>query len=78
LYGSRRNNAAARDLVTRAQPVMEKHPDCGALARALASMAAQTGQNSAAFLFGEFWRDDAITQKDRAQAVAFIEQIKGH
>ena len=78
LFGSRRDKAGAQSLVARAQPVMEKHPDCGALARALAMMAAQTGQNSAAFLFGEYWRNDAVTPKDRDRAQAFIAQLQAH
>jgi hypothetical protein len=75
LYGSQRNVAAAKELAERAQPVMEAHLNSGALARALATMCAKTGQTHPAFLFGEYWRDDAITQKDLAAATAFIAQL---
>jgi hypothetical protein len=75
LYGSLRDTAAARALVTRAQPVMERHLDNGALARALASMCYQNGQAEAAFLFGEYWRDDAITPKDLDEARAFMARL---
>lgn len=77
LYGSERDAAAAQSLVTRAQPVMERHLDSGALARSLASMCEQTGQSSAAFLFGEYWRDDAINQYDLDQALAFMARLHG-
>jgi hypothetical protein len=75
LYGSQRNVAAAKELAERAQPVMEAHLNSGALARALATMCAKTGQTHPAFLFGEYCRDDAITQKDLAAAMAFIAQL---
>jgi hypothetical protein len=41
-------------------------------------MCSRTGQTAAAFLFGEYWRDDAITQRDLDQAVAFIAQMQAH
>jgi tetratricopeptide (TPR) repeat protein len=75
LYGSLRDNVAARALVTRAQPVMEKRLDSGALARALASMCYQTEQTEAAFLFGQYWRDDAITPRDLDEARAFMARL---
>lgn len=75
LYGSQRNVAAAKELAEKAQPVMEAHLNSGALARALATMCANTGQTHAAFLFGEYWRDDAITQGDLDAAMAFMAQL---
>lgn len=69
---------AAKALVLRAQPVMEKHPYSGALARALASMCARTGQTEGAVQFGQYWRDDAGTQADLDKATAFISQLKTH
>jgi tetratricopeptide (TPR) repeat protein len=78
LYRSSRDNVAARALVARAQPVMEKHLDNGALARALASMCYQTGQTDAAFLFGEYWLDDAITPRDLDEARAFMARLHAH
>ena len=75
LHGSMRDNEAARALAARATPVMEQHLYSGALARALATMCAQTGQADRAFLFGEYWRDDAINQTDHEQAVAFIARL---
>jgi tetratricopeptide (TPR) repeat protein len=76
LYASQRDVEGAKGLLPRAQPVMEKHIYSGALARALATMCAQTGQSDGAFLFGEYWRDDAITLADRDLAVAFISRLK--
>ena len=78
LYADSRDNAEARALLPRAQPVLEKHPDSGALAHALAVMCAQNGQPSSALLFGEFWRTDAVSQHDLQQAAAFLEQVKTH
>ena len=78
LYSSPQEVTAAKEFATRAQPVMEKHPDNGALARALATMCSRTGQTSSAFLFAEYWRTDAMTQKDLDQAIAFIGHMQGH
>lgn len=78
LYGAQRDKTAAQAFVARAQPIMEKHLESGALARALATMCAQTDQPAAAFLFGEYWRDDAITQRDLDEALAFIARMKTH
>lgn len=78
LERSSRDSVAARALVARAQPVMEKHLDNGALARALASMCYQTGQTEAAFLFGEYWLDDAITPRDLDEARAFMARLRAH
>jgi tetratricopeptide (TPR) repeat protein len=75
LYGSQRDVTAAKELAEKAQPVMEAHLNSGALARALATMCAKTGQTHAAFLFGEYWRDNAITQKDLNAAMAFMAQL---
>jgi len=55
---------------------MERHLSSGALARALATMCSQTGQTQAAFLFGEYWRDDALNQHDLDEATAFIARMK--
>jgi tetratricopeptide (TPR) repeat protein len=76
LYGSQRNVTAAKELAEKSQPVMEAHLNSGALARALATMCAKTGQTHAAFLFGEYWRDDAITQRDLDAAMAFMAQLR--
>ncbi len=76
LYSTPNATAAAQALVPRAQPVMEKHPYNGALARALATMCAQTGQTSSAFLFGELWRNGAPTEKDRSQAETFLARLQ--
>jgi hypothetical protein len=75
-YGSQRNAAAAKELAEKAQPVMEAHVNSGALARALATMCGRTGQTHAAFLFGEYWKDDAITQSDLDAAMAFMAQLR--
>jgi len=76
LYGSQRNAAAARELAEKAQPVMEAHLNSGALARALATMCGRTGQTHAAFLFGHYWQDDALTQGDLDAAMAFMAQLR--
>lgn len=76
LYGSQRDAAAAKELAEKAQPVMEAHLNSGALARALATMCGKTGQTHAAFLFGEYWRDDALTQGDLDAAMAFMAQLR--
>jgi tetratricopeptide (TPR) repeat protein len=76
LYGSQRDAAAAKELAEKAEPVMEAHLNSGALARALATMCGRTGQTHAAFLFGEYWRDDALTPADRDAAMAFIAQLR--
>jgi tetratricopeptide (TPR) repeat protein len=76
LYTSRGSVDAAMTLVPRVEPVMAKHPKNAALARALASMCAQTGQNDRALLFGEYWRSSAVSQKDLDHAVAFISRLK--
>ena len=78
LYSSQRDIAAAQALVARAQPIMEKHLESGALARALATMCSQSGQTAAAFLFGEYWRDDAITPRDLDEALAFMARMHAH
>jgi Tfp pilus assembly protein PilF len=76
LYASQRAVEAARALVPRAEPVLEKHPKSAALAQALAGMCAQTGQAHGAFLFGEHWRSYAVSQEDLDHAVAFIAWLK--
>lgn len=78
LYGEQRDVEDAKGLASRADPVMDKHLYNGALARALATMCSRTGQAEGAFRYGEVWRDDAITQADLDQAVAFISRIKAH
>jgi hypothetical protein len=75
LFGSQRNVPAAQEFAEKAEPVMEAHLNNGALARALATMCAQTGQAHYAFLYGEYWRDDALTPKDQSAAVAFLAQL---
>jgi hypothetical protein len=78
LYSKPDATPAAQALVPRAQPVMERHSDNAALARALATMCAQTDQTAPAFLFGELWRNDATSARDRDQAVAFIARMQTH
>jgi len=78
LYGWRRDNAAAHALVGRVHPVMEKHTDSGALAQAVAKMCSATGQYSDGIFFGDYWRDDALTDKDREQAVALLVRLGAH
>jgi tetratricopeptide (TPR) repeat protein len=75
LYSSPHDSAAAQAFVARAQPMMEKHLESAALARALATMCSRTGQTAAAFLFGEYWRADAITPRDLDEALAFMARM---
>ncbi|HTT42155.1 MAG TPA: hypothetical protein VMG33_03725 [Steroidobacteraceae bacterium] len=56
----------------RVEPVLQAHQQNGALARAFARLCAETAQPQCAFLFGEYWREDAITAEDHAKAVAFM------
>jgi tetratricopeptide (TPR) repeat protein len=77
LYSSQRDAAAAKSLADRARPVMEKHPDNGALARALAIMCGQTAQADCAFLYGEYWSNNALTQKDLGDAKALLIRMHG-
>jgi tetratricopeptide (TPR) repeat protein len=78
LYGRTRDTAAAEALTERAKPIMEKHSSNDVLARSLATMCAQTRQSSAAFLFGEFWRNNAISLEDLDQATAFMGRLKAN
>lgn len=78
LYASQRDVQAAKAFLPRAEPVLEKNIRSAALARALATMCAQTGQADGAFRFGEYWRDDALTKADLDQALAFGAWLKAH
>ena len=62
--------------LTKVKPVMEKHSYSAALAQALAKMCLQAGQTQDAFVFAEFWRDDAINLADLDHADAFISRLK--
>jgi tetratricopeptide (TPR) repeat protein len=75
LYGSTHDAQAARALVERATPVMEQHLHNGALARALAMMCAGTGLADRAFLFAQYWRENAINRTDYEQAQAFVARL---
>jgi tetratricopeptide (TPR) repeat protein len=76
VYSSGRDADAVRAFLSRVKPVMEKHSYSGALAQALARMCLQTGQTQDAFVFAEFWRDDAINLVDLDHANAFISRLK--
>ena len=76
LYTSERDADAVRAFLTKVKPVMEKHSYSAALAQALAKMCLQAGQTQDAFVFAEFWRDDAINLADLDHADAFISRLK--
>jgi hypothetical protein len=76
IHTSERDADAVRAFLSRVKPVMEKHSYSGALAQALARMCLQSGLTQDAFVFAEFWRDDAINLVDLAHADAFISRLK--
>jgi tetratricopeptide (TPR) repeat protein len=72
----RADSAAAKTLLARAQPVLERHRENGALARELARMCVATGQRSAAIPFAEIWRDDAISLDELSRAKDLIARLQ--
>jgi len=73
---SPQDRAAAEAFVARAQPVLERRPDNDLLARALALLCARTGQGNCAYLFGVYWRSDALSRGDLEAAQAFMQRLK--
>jgi hypothetical protein len=75
VLADRGDRAAAQAFISRAQPVLEQHPYSSSLARALAILAARTGQRSNAFLFAQYWRNNAVSQEEQDKAIAFAAEI---
>jgi tetratricopeptide (TPR) repeat protein len=71
-----RDGTAAKALLARAQPVLERHRENGALARELARMCAATGQRSAAISLGEIWMSDALSLNELSQAKELTERLQ--
>ena len=78
LYTRTGDEAGAKALVVRAQPVLERHRGNDGLARALALMCARSGQSAAALRFAQAWRDAAITPQEFTRAVELVARLQSH
>ncbi|HYB64028.1 MAG TPA: hypothetical protein VEC59_02085 [Steroidobacteraceae bacterium] len=77
-YGSQRDAAAARALLPAASQAFGRHPGNVNLAYALAHMCAQTQQWDCALKFAGAWRENALTEANRADAAAFESQLTAY
>jgi tetratricopeptide (TPR) repeat protein len=75
VYGARRDAAAAQALLPGAAAALARHPGNVNLAYALAHMCAQTQQWDCALKFAAAWRENAVTEVNRAEAAAFESRL---
>jgi len=78
LYGARRDGAAAEALLPAASQALARHPRNANLAYALAHMCAQTQQWDCAVKFAGAWRENALTEANRADAAAFESRLSAY
>jgi len=77
-YGAQRDAAAAQALLPGASHALERHPGNVNLAYALAHMCAQTRQWDCALKFAGAWRENALTEANRADAAAFESRLSAY
>lgn len=78
LYGARRDGAAAQALLPAASQALARHPRNANLPYALAHMCAQTQQWDCAVKFAGAWRDNALTEANRAAAAEFESRLSAY
>jgi hypothetical protein len=78
LYGAQRNAVAAQALLPGAAQALGRHPGNVNLAYALAHMCAQTQQWDCALKFAAAWRENALTETNRAEAAAFESRLTAY
>jgi tetratricopeptide (TPR) repeat protein len=77
-YGAQRDAAAAQALLPGASQALSRHPGNVNLAYALAHMCAQTQQWDCALKFAAAWRENALTEANRADAAAFEARLTAY
>ncbi|HXY96103.1 MAG TPA: hypothetical protein VEH00_03955 [Steroidobacteraceae bacterium] len=77
-YGAQRDAAAARALLPGASQALARHPGNVNLAYALAHMCAQTQQWDCALKYAAAWRENALTEANRAEAAAFESHLSAY
>lgn len=77
-YGSQRDAAGAQALLPAASQALGRHPGNVNLAYALAHMCAQTQQWDCAVKFAGAWRENALTEANRADAAAFESRLTAY
>jgi hypothetical protein len=77
-YGAQRDAAAAQALLPGASQALSRHPGNVNLAYALAHMCAQTQQWDCALRFAGAWRENALTEANRAEAAAFESRLTAY
>ena len=78
MYGAQRDAAAAAALLPGATQAFARHPRNANLAYALAHMCAQTRQWECALKFAGAWRENALTEANRADAAAFESRLTAY